>query len=139
MHLIYTGGGKYTNAVRSYKKNGKVKKIYTYLGKVVDKNQGMSIFIRYVSGNIVNFTTLIHTIRELEQQSVGCAYALLGTEYPTNKNLRDMCDSNINFMFRLNSGSDSTRACTRKLSLGLCPQELYHVWRQESLHQKGQM
>ena len=88
---------------------------------MMNKNQGMPIFIRYVSGNIVNFTTLIHTIRELEQQSVGCAYALLDTEYPTKKNLRDMCDSNIDFMFRLDSGNDSTRACMKKLFLVLCP------------------
>ena len=33
MHLIYTGGSKYANAVRTYRKNGKVKKVYTYLSK----------------------------------------------------------------------------------------------------------
>lgn len=32
------GGGEYANAVRSYRKNGKVKKVYIHLGKVVDKN-----------------------------------------------------------------------------------------------------
>ena len=32
------GGGKYANAVRLYRKNGKVKKVYIHLGKVADKN-----------------------------------------------------------------------------------------------------
>ncbi len=73
---------------------------------VMDKDQGMPIFIRYVSGNIVDSTTLIHTIRELEQQGVGCAYALLDIGYPFEKNLYNMCDLNINFIFRLDSGSD---------------------------------
>ncbi len=45
---------------------------------VMDKDQGMPIFIRYTSGNIMDSTTLIHILRELEQQSVGCAYTLLG-------------------------------------------------------------
>lgn len=72
---------------------------------VMDRDRGVPLFIRYVPGNIVDSTTLIRTMRELEQQGVKCTYALMDAGYPTEGNLRDMAESGISFMSRMDSGS----------------------------------
>lgn len=73
---------------------------------VMDKDQNMPIFMRYVPGNIVDSSTLIRTMKELEQQGVKCSYALMDAGYPTETNIRDLYSSGVGFMARLDSGSN---------------------------------
>jgi transposase len=73
---------------------------------VMDKDRNMPLFARYVPGNIVDSSTLIRTMMELKLQGVKCSYALMDAGYPTEANIRDLYDSKVSFMARLDSGSN---------------------------------
>ena len=76
--------------------NREVRLIY-----VIDRNNGMPIYFRYVAGNIIDVSTLITTISELEQYGVSVSHAILDAGYFSEKNAAELFRSGIPFMTRL--------------------------------------
>lgn len=76
--------------------NREVRLIY-----VIDRNNGMPIYFRYVAGNIVDVSTLITTVSELEQYGVSVNHAILDAGYFSEKNAVELFKSGIPFMTRL--------------------------------------
>ena len=68
---------------------------------VIDRNNGMPIYFRYVAGNIVDVSTLITTVNEMEQYGVSVSHAILDAGYFSEKNVVELFDSGIPFMTRL--------------------------------------
>ena len=56
--------------------NREVRLIY-----VIDRSNGMPIYFRYVAGNIIDVSTLITTVSELEQYGVSVSQAILDAGY----------------------------------------------------------
>ena len=61
--------------------NREVRLIY-----VIDRDNGMPIYFRYVAGNIIDVSTLITTVSELEQYGVSVRHAILDAGYFSEKN-----------------------------------------------------
>lgn len=76
--------------------NREVRLIY-----VIDRNNGMPIYFRYVAGNIIDVSTLITTVSELEQYGVSVNHAILDAGYFSEKNASELFESEIPFMTRL--------------------------------------
>ncbi len=76
--------------------NREVRLIY-----VIDRSNGMPIYFRYVAGNIVDVSTLITTMNELEQYGVSINHAILDAGYFSEKNAQELFENNIPFMTRL--------------------------------------
>lgn len=76
--------------------NREVRLIY-----VIDCSNGMPIYFRYVAGNIVDVSTLITTVSELEQYGVSISHAILDAGYFSEKNASELFESGIPFMTRL--------------------------------------
>lgn len=76
--------------------NREVRLIY-----VIDRNNGMPIYFRYVAGNIIDVSTLITTVNELEQYGVSVNHAILDAGYFSEKNASELFESEIPFMTRL--------------------------------------
>lgn len=68
---------------------------------VLDRDNGMPIYFRYVSGNIIDVSTLITTVSELEQYGVSVNHAILDAGYFSEKNAMELFESGIPFMTRL--------------------------------------
>lgn len=68
---------------------------------VIDRNNGMPIYFRYVPGNIIDVSTLITTVSELEQYGVSISHAILDAGYFSEKNAAELFESGIQFMTRL--------------------------------------
>ena len=76
--------------------NREVRLIY-----VIDRDNGMPIYFRYVAGNIIDVSTLITTVSELEQYGVSVNHAILDAGYFSEKNAVELLESGIPFMTRL--------------------------------------
>lgn len=76
--------------------NREVRLIY-----VIDRDNGMPIYFRYVAGNIIDVCTLITTVSELEQYGVSVSHAILDAGYFSEKNAAELFESGIPFMTRL--------------------------------------
>ena len=76
--------------------NREVRLIY-----VIDRDNGMPIYFRYVAGNIIDVSTLITTVSELEQYGVSVRHAILDAGYFSEKNAAELFESGIPFMTRL--------------------------------------
>lgn len=76
--------------------NREVRLIY-----VIDRDNGMPIYFRYVAGNIIDVSTLITTVSELEQYGVSVNHAILDAGYFSEKNAAELLESGIPFMTRL--------------------------------------
>ncbi len=76
--------------------NREVRLIY-----VIDRDNGMPIYFRYVAGNIIDVSTLITTVSELEQYGVSVSHAILDAGYFSEKNAAELFESGIPFMTRL--------------------------------------
>lgn len=76
--------------------NREVRVIY-----VIDRRNNMPIYFRYVAGNIIDVTTLITTVSELEQYGVSVDHAILDAGYFSEKNALELLESGIPFMTRL--------------------------------------
>jgi len=76
--------------------NREVRLIY-----VLDRDSGMPIYFRYVAGNIIDVTTLITTVSELEQYGVSVNHAILDAGYFSEKNASELFESGIPFMTRI--------------------------------------
>lgn len=68
---------------------------------VIDRNNGMPIYFRYVAGNIIDVSTLITTVSELEQYGVSVNHAILDAGYFSEKNAAELFECGIPFMTRL--------------------------------------
>ena len=76
--------------------NREVRLIY-----VIDRDNGMPVYFRYVAGNIIDVSTLITTVSELEQYGVSVNHAILDAGYFSEKNAEELFESGIPFMTRL--------------------------------------
>ena len=76
--------------------NREVRLIY-----VIDRDNGMPIYFRYVAGNIIDVSTLITTVSELEQYGVSVNHVILDAGYFSEKNAAELFESGIPFMTRL--------------------------------------
>lgn len=76
--------------------NREVRLIY-----VIDRNNGLPIYFRYVAGNIIDVSTLITTVNELEQYGVSVSHAILDAGYFSEKNAVELFECGIPFMTRL--------------------------------------
>lgn len=107
---------------------------------VMDRDRWMPIFARYVPGNIVNSSTLIQTMRELEQQGVRCAYALMDVGYPTESNIRNLYESNVSFMSRLDCGSNLYKGLREEALPGIACRENFTMFEEgETVRQEGRV
>ena len=68
---------------------------------VIDRNNGMPIYFRYVAGNIIDVSTLITTVSELEQYGVSVNHTILDAGYFSEKNAAELFECGIPFMTRL--------------------------------------
>ena len=68
---------------------------------VVDRKSGLPLYFRYVAGNIVDVSTLISTLAELDCSGIDIDYAIVDAGYYCEKNIRDMQDAMIAFVTRL--------------------------------------
>ena len=103
---------------------------------VMDKDRNMPLFARYVPGNIVDSSTLIRTIMELRQQGVRCSYALMDAGYPTEANIRELYDSKIDFMARLDSGSDLYKGLMDETLQNIVDRENFTLYGERRLYVK---
>lgn len=76
--------------------NREVRVIY-----VIDRKNGMPVYFRYVAGNIIDVSTLITTVSELQQYGVSINQAILDAGYFSEKNAEELLDSGIPFLTRL--------------------------------------
>lgn len=68
---------------------------------VIDRSNGMPIYFRYVAGNIIDVSTLITTVSELEQYGISVNHAILDAGYFSEKNAVELFECGIPFMTRL--------------------------------------
>lgn len=78
--------------------NQEVRVIY-----VIDRRNNMPIYFRYVAGNIVDVSTLITTISELQQYGISINHVILDAGYCSEKNIQELLDCGIPFLTRLPS------------------------------------
>lgn len=68
---------------------------------VIDRDNGMPIYFRYVTGNIIDVSTLVTTVNELAQYGMSVSHAILDAGYFSEKNAAELFKSGIPFMTRL--------------------------------------
>lgn len=68
---------------------------------VIDRDNGMPIYFRYVAGNIIDVSTLVTTVSELGQYGVSVSHAILDAGYFSERNAAKLFESGIPFMTRL--------------------------------------
>ena len=68
---------------------------------VIDRDNGMPIYFRYVAGNIIDVSTLITAVSELEQYGVSVNHAILDAGCFSEKNAVELFECGIPFMARL--------------------------------------
>jgi transposase len=73
----------------------------TRLIYVVERNTGLPVYFRYVAGNIVDVITLRVTINHLKAQNMEVKHGILDADYCSDKNIRDLHNSEIPFLIRL--------------------------------------
>jgi hypothetical protein len=68
---------------------------------VVERNTGLPVYFRCVAGNIVDVTTLRVTINHLKAQNMDVKHGILDAGHCSEKNINELCDSEIAFLIRL--------------------------------------
>jgi len=76
----------------------------TRLLMVVDQVSGMPLYFRYMTGNIVDVSTLATTLMELEHYGVKTAFALIDAGYFSQENISQLYRNRIAFLTRLPAG-----------------------------------
>ena len=102
--------------------NREVRVIY-----VIDRENGMPIYFRYVAGNIVDVSTLITTVGELQQYSVSVSQAILDAGYFSEGNAAALFESGIPFLTRIAPNKTLFKEATKTGLEGLMSQE--HAYR----------
>ncbi len=72
--------------------------VETRLIYICERNTGMPLYFRYISGNIVDFSTLATTIEELEQAGVCTDFAILDAGYYSGGNMKVLFEKGIAFV-----------------------------------------
>lgn len=67
----------------------------------MQRGTGLPLYMRYVTGNIVDSTTLITTMHELKAVGVDTKFAIMDAGYVTEANLRELTASNVSVLARL--------------------------------------
>ncbi len=70
---------------------------------VVDKENMMPLFFRYLPGNIVDVSSLENTIRELEKFGIKESYTYLDAGFFSEPNIKEMYEHKIQFLIRMPS------------------------------------
>jgi len=70
---------------------------------IVRQHTGMPLFFRYVSGNVVDVSTITRTIAELKANGVNTKFAILDAGYYTSVNADVLIDAGVSFMARMKS------------------------------------
>jgi transposase len=68
---------------------------------VVHQKTGMPIYFRYCAGNIIDASTLIRCLEELQVQGVNIDFTILDAGYYTEENIRKLFEKGISFVTRL--------------------------------------
>jgi hypothetical protein len=68
---------------------------------VLDRTNGLPLYFRYVSGNIVDVTTLRATISELEMYNVNIEHLIIDAGYYSNNNLEELHKLKIPYIIRM--------------------------------------
>jgi hypothetical protein len=68
---------------------------------VVDRNSGMPIYFRYISGNIIDNNTLVVTLQELKAYSINVEYIIMDAGYYCEENIAELTAAKIPFMVRM--------------------------------------
>jgi len=68
---------------------------------VVQQNTGMPIYFRYCAGNIIDASTLLRCLEELQAQGVETKFAILDAGYYTEGNIHELFEKGISFVTRL--------------------------------------
>jgi hypothetical protein len=68
---------------------------------VVQQNTGMPIYFRYCAGNIIDASTLIRSLEELQAQGIETKFAILDAGYYTQGNIHELFEKGISFVTRL--------------------------------------
>jgi len=68
---------------------------------VVDRRSGLPLYFRYVAGNIVDVSTLVSTLAELDCSGIDVDYAIVDAGYYSEKNVRELQEAMISFIMRL--------------------------------------
>ena len=76
--------------------NREVRLIY-----VVDRDNHMPVYFRYVQGNIIDSTTLVTTYKELKQFGVDVRHAIVDAGYFTEGNAAELLSNGIPFICRV--------------------------------------
>lgn len=70
---------------------------------VVEEEIGLPVFMRYVQGSIIDISTLVQTLRELEKYAVEPDLALVDAGYYSEKNVNYLKDNGVEFVCRVQS------------------------------------
>ena len=68
---------------------------------VVDRRSGLPLYFRYVAGNIVDVSTLVSTLAELDCSGIDIDYAIVDAGYYSEKNIMELQEAMISFITRL--------------------------------------
>jgi hypothetical protein len=68
---------------------------------VTQQETGLPIYFRYCPGNVIDVTTLMHTISELKASGVDTKFAILDAGYYDDDNIMALYESGISFVTRL--------------------------------------
>ena len=72
---------------------------------VVHQRTGLPLFMRYVSGNVVDATTIKRTLLEMKGLGIDVKFALLDAGYYNGKNADALYDAKVSFVTRTHSSN----------------------------------
>ena len=75
--------------------------VETRLIYICERNTGLPLYFRYISGNIVDFSTLATTVEELEKAGVCTDFVILDAGYYCEGNIKPLYEKGIAFVTRL--------------------------------------
>lgn len=73
---------------------------------VCRKSDRIPLLVRYIPGNVIDSTTLIRTVEEMEAYGINPEYTLIDAGYCTLENMGDLLDFHIGFITRLKPNFD---------------------------------
>jgi hypothetical protein len=86
----------------------------------IDRTTGMPIYFRYVPGNILDVSTMINTIREINTYRIDINYLILDAGYYSEENLKSLIDAEIPFLIRAKNNLKITKDLIIKNHYQLC-------------------
>lgn len=86
---------------------------------VVQQRTGLPLFFRYVSGNVIDVSTLTRTIAELKENGINTKFAILDAGYYTGSNADALLDAGVSFITRLKGNFRIYKKLVREQLAGL--------------------